>query len=202
MLLVRAPIVLGTPLAVAVAAAAAATAACGGSHASRPDRTVRTPTAHVLRTTCAQSWWPTSTTFENRAWRKDSVNAGPVTFLNAKLLARAPVQPNTSVKIRTLVQPRTPVTLTIDRDSQARAGFVPLSNGGAAGLEAAKPVARLDGCPGVPPAEQAVKGISDVGYPVSVAVARPTCVAIDVTPAGGSTQRIVLAIGVHACSVR
>jgi hypothetical protein len=155
-----------------------------------------------LRTTCAQSWWPTSTTFENRAWRSDSVNAGPVTFLNAKRLARAPVQPNTSVKIRTLVRPRTQLTLAIDRGSQARAGFVPLSNGGAAGLEAARPSARLDGCPGVPPAEQAVKGIADVGYPVSVAVAHAMCVPIDVTPAGGSTRRVVIAIGVHDCPAR
>jgi hypothetical protein len=195
MLLVRSTIVLGMP------PAAAVIAACGG-HASRPDRTVGTPVSHVLRTTCAQSWWPNSTTFENRAWRRDSVNAGPVTFLNAKRLAWAPVQPNTSVKIRTLVRPRTQVTLAIGRGSQARAGFVPLSNGGAAGLEAARPSARLDGCPGVPPAEQAVKGIADVGYPVSVAVARAMCVPIEVTPAGGLPRRVVLAIGVHDCSPR
>jgi hypothetical protein len=111
--LARSPIVLGVPL------AAASIAACG-SHASRPDPTVGTVASHVLRTTSAQSWWPTATTFENRAWRKDSLNVGPVTFLKAKRLARAPIQPNTSVKIRTPVHPGTQVTLAMAKGEPPR----------------------------------------------------------------------------------
>ena len=111
--------VLGAPL------VAAAIAACGGGHALRPERTVGTPASQVLRTTCAQSWWPNATTFQDRAWRKASVIAGPVTFMNAKRLARAAVEPNTSVKIRTLVRPRTSITLAIDRDSEGQAGVCP-----------------------------------------------------------------------------
>jgi hypothetical protein len=92
-----------------------------------------------------------------------------------------------------------PVTLAIDRGSQGRAGFVPLSNGGAIGLDAARPLARLDGCPGVLPARQAVKGLADVGYSVSIAIAGAMCVPIDVTPTNGSTRRVVLCDRRPAC---
>jgi hypothetical protein len=172
-------------------------AACGGGDAGPERRPPSTPAA--LRTSCSESWWPNATTFANRRWREQSLTAGPVTFLNAKRLAGVRITGRGSVKIRTLVRPRTPVTIAIARSARDLAGFVPMTNGGEAGIEASRPVLRLEGCDGVPRSEQAVAGLADVGFPVFVAAARKSCVPFEVTPAGGATSRVVISFGAGDC---
>lgn len=147
---------------------------------------------------CNSSYWPNETTFADRRWRAHSVTAGPVTFLNAKRLARAPVGEDVAVKIRTLVAPSTPVTIAIGRAARATAGFVPTLNG--ASFAAARPAMHLAGCDGVPPGEQVERGVADVGYPMSVVAQRAGCVPIDVTPDGGRSRRVVIALGVRSCA--
>jgi hypothetical protein len=174
-------------------------AACGGSDTAPKPQPAPERSPAVLRTTCSDSWWPNARTFADRRWREHSVTAGPVTFLNAKRLADIRITGHGSVKIRTLVRPRTAVTIAIDRTARRTAGFVPLTNGGEAGIEASRPVLRLEGCDGVPRTEQAVAGLADVGFPVSVAATRKSCVPLEVTPDGGPTSRVVISLGAGDC---
>ena len=104
-----------------------------------------------------------------------------------------------SVKIRTLVQPRTPVTIAIGRSARDVAGFVPMTNGGEAGIESSRPLLRLQGCDGVPRSGQAIPGLADVGFPVFIAAATKSCVPIEVTPDGGPTSRVVVSLGAGDC---
>ena len=127
------------------------------------------------------------------------MTAGPVTFLNARRLAGIRIARDGSAKIRTLVAPRTPVTIAIGRTARRTAGFVPLTNGGTAGIEASRPLLRLEGCDGVPPSEQAIRGLADVGFPVSVAATRKSCIPFEVTPDGGATSRVVVSLGAGDC---
>jgi hypothetical protein len=180
-----------------IASLAIGLAACGGADAGPKPRPPSTPA--VLRTTCSESWWPNATTFANHRWREQSVTAGPVTFLNAKRLAGIRISGRGSVKIRTLVRPRTPVTIAVARSARDLAGFVPMTNGGEAGIEASRPLLRLEGCDGVPRSEQAVAGLADVGFPVFIAAARKSCVPLEVTPEGGVTSRVVISLGAGVC---
>lgn len=190
---------LGGPLA---ALLGLALLSCGGGSASAPQEPAVVPPPAVLRTTCAESWWPTSATFTNRHWRAQSVFAGPVTFLNAKRLARLATDGEASVKIRTLVRPETPVTIAIGRRMRRTAGFVPLNNGGEAGIEASRPVLHLEGCTGVPRDSQALRGLSDIGFPVFVATTKAHCVDLEVTPEGRRTQHVVVSLGAGKCATR
>ena len=182
-----------------IAPLAVGLAACGGGDAGPKPQPPSAPPPAALRTSCSESWWPNATTFANRRWREQSLTAGPVTFLNAKRLAGIRITGRGSVKIRTLVRPRTPVTIAIARSARDLAGFVPMTNGGAAGIEASRPQLRLEGCDGVPRSEQAVAGLADVGFPVFVAAARRSCVPFEVTPDGGRTSRVVVSLGAGDC---
>jgi hypothetical protein len=175
--------------------------ACGGGGEQRATRPPARVSVEVLRIGCEQSWTPNRVTFANPRWRRESIRIGPVTLLNARRLARVHLRELGvgSVKIRTLVRPRTAVTLAIGREARDVAGFVPLSNGGVAGIDAAKPVLSLQGCPGVPRDAQVIRGLADVGYPVSVAVSTDRCVAIEVTEKGRPTQRRVVSFGAGRC---
>jgi hypothetical protein len=174
-------------------------AACGGGDTSPKPQPAPERAPAVLRTSCSDSWWPNARTFADRRWREHSVAAGPVTFLNANRLADIRIAGRGSVKIRTLVRPRTPVTIAIGRTARRTAGFVPLTSGGAAGFEAARPLLRLEGCDGVPRSEQAVPGLADVGFPISVAATSQSCVPLEVTPDGGPTSRVVVSLGAGDC---
>jgi hypothetical protein len=182
-----------------IAPLAVGLAACGGGDAGPQPQPPSAPPPAALRTSCSASWWPNATTFANRRWREQSLTAGPVTFLNAKRLADIRITGRGSVKIRTLVRPRTPVTIAIARSARDLAGFVPMTNGGAAGIEASRPQLRLEGCDGVPRSEQAVAGLADVGFPVFVAAARRSCVPFEVTPDGGRMSRVVVSLGAGQC---
>jgi hypothetical protein len=174
--------------------------ACGGTE--NASKTTSQPPASdaAFRTSCTESWWPTAATFTNHHWRKESVTVGPVTFLNVKRLASIRITGQGSVKIRTLVRPRTPVTIAIGRSARGTAGFVPMTNGGEAGIEASRPSLHLAGCDGVPPGEQAIRGLADVGFPVFVAATRKTCVPMEITPDGGPTHRVLVSLGAGRCS--
>src|SRR5438034_10660805 len=93
-------------------------AACGGGvHLAESDR--------VLRMSCDQSWVPNHKTFADRHWRRRSVRIGPVTFMLMRAAADIPVARYGSIKFRTLVEPNTPVTITIGKAAQRDVGFYP-----------------------------------------------------------------------------
>jgi hypothetical protein len=175
-------------------------AACGKGDGGSMQRPPSLPSPTVLRTSCSESWWPTDRTFANPRWREQSVTAPPVTFLNAKQLARVRITGRGSVKIRTLVQPETPVTIAIGRSARGTAGFVAMTNAGEAGIDASRPVLHLAGCAGVPRSEQAIRGLADVGFPVFVAATKKSCVPMEITPDGGPTRHVVVSIGAGSCA--
>jgi hypothetical protein len=141
-------------------------------------------------------------TFANHRWRKQSVTVGPVTLLNVKQLATIRITGRGSVKIRTLVRPQTAVTIAIGQSARGTAGFVPMTNAGEAGIDASRPILHLEGCDGVPPSEQAIRGLADVGFPVFVAATTKSCVPIEITPDGGPTRRVVVSFGAGKCPAR
>ena len=68
----------------------------------------------VVRESCDDSWVPTARTvvgFGN--WRRTSIRIGPITLMGAKTAAHRDVAAYGSIKFRTLVRPRTPVTVEI-----------------------------------------------------------------------------------------
>jgi hypothetical protein len=173
-------------------------AACGG--ASRPD----TPSAHKLQSVvsktlgvgCSLSWTPNRRTFANPSWQQDSVRLGPVILLDAKRLSSFPVARNHVLKIRTLVRPSTAVTIRIEpvrpRTSTLRLGAI----------DGAAPTARAlhyEGCSAVPREIRVIRRLPDVGYPMFIAVSRPSCATFTVETRGVSVHR-QLSLGAGSCS--
>lgn len=181
---------------------ALALAGCGVGDTGHKQPTTSAPAPGVLRTSCTDSWWPNATTFANRRWREQSVTVGPVTFLNVKRLATMRMTGRGSIKIRTLVRPQTPVTIAIGRSARGTAGFVPMTNAGEAGIDASRPLLHLAGCDGVPPSEQAIRGLADVGFPVFVAATTKSCMPMEITPDGGPTRHVVVSFGAGNCAKR
>src|SRR6059058_2054438 len=134
--------------------------ACGGGGSHGTADSAASVPREELRTGCSESWTPNARTFANRRWRSESIRIGPVTLLNVKRLARVHLRDLgvSSVKIRALVRPRTAVMIAIGHDARDVAGFVPLSNGGIAGIDAAKSSLSLQGCPAVPRDLQIIRG--------------------------------------------
>jgi hypothetical protein len=201
-------VVARSALATAVVALAAVQIACGhtGDKAERPSQPPSTKRA--MRLSCQRSWTPTPRTLVG-GWRQSSIRAGSVTLLLARRLAHAPIGGDgRAVKIPTLVHPRTPVTIAIGRSGRSTAGFVPLERSG----QTAVPMADtdgtllLEGCDAAPIEQRAdvpkrlrsVRELSDVGYPLTIAVARPACVALEITAAGRTIRRTI-SIGAGRC---
>ena len=99
-----------------VLAGAVASLVGAGTLASGCDsRSTPPKRAAVVRESCTDSWVPTAQTFVGfRDWRKTSIHVGPVTLMGAKTgAAHRDVAAYGSIKFRTLVRPRTPVTVEI-----------------------------------------------------------------------------------------
>jgi hypothetical protein len=193
---------------IAVVAVTAAAVGCGrSSDRLRPSRPASTEP--IMRLTCERSWTPSARTFGVGDWRRSSVRAESVTLLRARRLADAPIGADgRAVKIRTLVHPRTPVTIAIGRASRAIAGFVALERAGqAVPMAQTDGTLRLDGCDAAPVEQRAdvprrLRGVRELGYvgfPLTIAVARPACVALEIT-AGRATTRRTISIGAGRCA--
>jgi hypothetical protein len=204
---VRTVVTFGT-IATVVVALATAEFGCGNNSdkAERPSRPVSAERA--MHVTCERSWTPTLRTF-GAAWRQNSVRAGSVTLLQARRLAHAPIgNDGRAVKIRTLVHPRTPVTIAIGRSGRSIAGIVPLERSGqGVPMAETQGTLLLDGCD-VGPIEQradvpkrlrSLRELGDVGFPLTIAVARPACVPLEITTAGNTIRRTI-SIGAGRCA--
>src|SRR5919197_3516606 len=103
---------------VLVGAAACLVGAGCDSHGTRPKHVT------ILRESCNESWVPTADTFKGFAgWRQTSIRIGPITLMGAKVAARRDVAKYGSVKFRTLVRPRTRVTVEIGPEARSSVGF-------------------------------------------------------------------------------
>src|SRR5213078_4681645 len=105
-------------------------AACGGKDRSQatPSRDgaaapTRSPQGDpLLRLSCNQSWVPNRRTLADRHWRRRSVRMGPVTFMLMRSAAHMPAARYGSIKFRTLVEPNSPVRISIGEDARRDVG--------------------------------------------------------------------------------
>lgn len=154
-----------------------------------------------LRLSCDQSWVPNRRTFTDRRWRRRSIRMGPVTLMLARAAADIPVARYGSIKFRTLVEPNTPVTITIGEDAQRDIGFYPINVESSGELPPnAKPTLVLAGCPAVDRSLQVERGVRGVGYPVFLAVARNRCVPLEVRVRGRRPIQRVVSLGAGSCA--
>jgi hypothetical protein len=186
-------------------------AACGGkdrSHAA-PSREARAAQSQalegerVLRLPCDKTWVPNRRTFADPHWRRRSVRMGPVTFMLMRTAANLPVAAYGSIKFRTLVEPDTPVAIAIGAEARRDVGFyvTNVESGGQLPPNA-KPTLALAGCPAVDRSLRVERGVSGVGYPVFLAVARNRCVPLQVTVPGQRPIKRVVSLGAGSCAPR
>jgi len=160
------------------------------SHSTPPKRLA------AVRESCQESWVPTAETFKGyEPLSRTSVRIGPTTLMGARTAARRDVAAYGSIKFRTLVRPRTPVTVEIAQSARSAVGFVaPLDAERSIWPKHGAPLLRLASCPAnYPP----VHGVVAVGYPMFLRVRRNACVGFTVR-AGQSTRRTV-SIGAGRC---
>jgi hypothetical protein len=147
----------------------------------------------VVRESCTDSWVPTAQTFVGfRDWRRTSVRIGPITLMGAKTgAARRDVAAYGSIKIRTLVRPRTPVTVEIGPAARSAVGFIAPPDFQADLPKHGAPILRLAPCRAnfLP-----YRGIVQIGYPMFLRVRHNACVPFVV----GKTRRTV-SIGAGSC---
>jgi hypothetical protein len=168
--------------------AGAGTLASGCDSRSTPPK----PLA-VVRESCDDSWVPTAETFKGfgKDWRKSSVRIGPITLMGARAAARRDVAAYGNIKFRTLVRPRTPVTVEIGQAARSAVGFVPPPAYQPVWPKHGAPILRLAPCRAdfLP-----VRGLLLIGYPMFLRVRRNACVPLTV----GQTRRTV-SIGAGRC---
>jgi hypothetical protein len=160
-----------------------------------------TPPKHlaVVRESCAVSWVPTAETFKGfgKDWRRSSVRIGPITLMGARAAAHRNVAAYGSIKFRTLVRPRTPVTVEIGQAARSAVGFVappafqPVwPKHGAAILRLAP--CRADFLP--------VRGLLLIGYPMFLRVRHNACTQFKVSGTrSGRSARATVSIGAGRC---
>jgi hypothetical protein len=150
----------------------------------------------VVRVSCDASWVPTAETFKGyEPLRRTSIRIGPITLMGARAAARRDVAAYGSIKFRTLVRPRTPVTVEIGQAARSAVGFVaPIDAEHSIWPKHGAPILRLAPCPAnFPP----VRGVLRIGYPMFLRVRHNACVGFMVS-AGQSTRRTV-SIGAGRC---
>jgi hypothetical protein len=171
-----------------VCLAGAATLATGCDSGSKPPQRLA-----VVRESCAASWVPTTRTFVGfRDWRRTSIRIGPITLMGAKTAAHRDAARYGQIKFRTLVRPRTPVTVEIAPAARSAVGFVSTRDAGrSVWPKRGAPILRLAPCPAdFPP----VRGVLAIGYGMFLRVRHNACVPLTV----GQTRRTV-SIGAGRC---
>jgi hypothetical protein len=147
----------------------------------------------VVRESCATSWVPTAETFKGyEPLSRTSVRLGPITLMGTRVAARRDVAAYGSIKFRTLVHPRTAVTVEIGEAARSAVGFVaPADAERSIWPKHGAPLLRLEPCRANYPA---VRGVLAVGYPMFLRVRHNACVPLTV----GQTRRTV-SIGAGRC---
>jgi hypothetical protein len=182
----------------AVAAVAVAVVSVVGASCGKQDRTRQISTSSRIThdtsdvVSCAEAWVPNARTFANHEWRRGSQHLGPLTLLNSKELAPLNIGSGRTVKIRTLVRPRTEATLAISNvSSGARVGI--------GVTEAARStILSFSSCPPVPKYDRVISTIADNGFPLYISVTRPTCIEFTVSASG---QEVTRGVGIgRRCS--
>jgi hypothetical protein len=161
-----------------------------------------TPPKHlaIVRESCTDSWVPTADTFKGfSGWRRTSIRIGPITLMGAKTgAAHRDVAAYGSIKFRTLVRPRTPVTVEIAPAARSAVGFVAPPGFQTVLPKHGAPILRLAPCRAnfLP-----YRGIVEIGYPMFLRVRQNACVPLTVreTRSGRSTRGTV-SVGAGLCS--
>ena len=158
--------------------------------------------AQPLKRTCDESWVPNRRTFEGADWRRDAARAGPVTFLSVRPLERYQFSEGstTTLKIRLLVRPRTPVSISLDASVADAVGFVRFGGDEAPSVGPdAKTELELEGCPGTPANKRAIRDLADIGYPSLWRMSRPLCVPVRIESPGEPSVTATLGLGTQDC---
>jgi hypothetical protein len=172
----------------AVLLAGAAALATGCDSRSTPPKRLA-----VVRESCDHSWVPTARTFVGYGdWRRTSVRIGPITLMGAKTAAHRDIASYGQIKFRTLVRPRTPVTVEIGPAARSAVGFFAPPLFQPVLPKHGVPILRLAPCPAnfLP-----YHGLRAIGYPMFLRVRHNACVPLTV----GQKRRIV-SIGAGRCS--
>jgi hypothetical protein len=169
-------------------------AACDSHNTTKPK-----PVA-TLRESCNESWVPTADTFKGFAgWRRTSIRIGPITLMGAKTAARRDVAKYGSIKFRTLVRPRTPVTVEIGPEARSSVGFVaPADADRSIWPEHGAAILRLAPCAAnFPP----FHGLLAIGYPMFLRVRRNACVPFKVEETRvRRVTRATVSVGAGSCA--
>jgi hypothetical protein len=180
----------------AVALVGAATLATGCDSHSKPPKRLA-----VVRVSCDESWVPTAETFKGyEPLRWTSVRVGPITLMGARTAAHRDVAAYGNIKFRTLVRPRTPVTVEIGQAARSAVGFVaPADALHSVWPEHGAAILRLAPCAAdFPP----VRGLLAIGYPMFLRVRRNACVGFTVSRGSGRSARGTVSIGAGRCRGR
>jgi hypothetical protein len=133
-----------------------------------------------------------------------SVRIGPVTFLDARRAARAPLARRGGTKLPVLLEPNRDVTIAIAGEARDAAGFVAHYNGFPPGPgpvpDNAYAALRLEGCPPTPREVRIAPEIDGVFFATFMAIARDACVPLEVTPDRGRVIRRVVSLGAGRCT--
>jgi hypothetical protein len=154
----------------------------------------------VVRESCNDSWVPTAQTFVGfRDWRRTSVRIGPITLMGAKTAARhRDVAAYGSIKFRTLVRPRTPVTVEIAPAARSAVGFVAPPGFQTVLPKHGAPILRLAPCRAnfLP-----YHGVRLIGYPMFLRVRNNACVGMTVKETrSGRSARGTVSVGGGRCA--
>ena len=153
-----------------------------------------------MRESCNDSWVPTAETFVGfRDWRRTSIRVGPITLMGAKTgAAHRDVAAYGSIKIRTLVRPRTPVTVEIAPAARSAVGFVAPPGFQEVWPKHGAPILQLAPCRAnfLP-----YRGIVQIGYPMFLRVRHNACVPLTVRETrSGRSVRATVSIGAGRCA--
>ena len=154
----------------------------------------------IVREICDDSWVPTARTFIGYGdWRRTSVRIGPITLMGAKTgAAHRDVAAYGSIKFRTLVRPRTAVTVEIGQAARSAVGFVAPADADRSAWPAhGAAILRLAPCAAnFPP----VRGVSAIGYPMFLRVRHNACMPLTVRQTRtGRSARGTVSVGAGRC---
>lgn len=158
----------------------------------------------MQRLSCAAAFGSPQRAWFHARYPRWSLQIGPVTFLDVRRAARAPLARRGGAKFPVLLEPDRDVTIAIGREARDAAGFVALYNGFPAGPgpvpENAYAAVHLEGCPPMPREARVAPEIDGVFFATFMAIARDACVPLEVTPDGGRMVRRIVSLGAGRCT--
>jgi hypothetical protein len=181
--------------------------ACGGGASERDARPTPPPkplAPRVQQLPCAAGFGTPKREWFRARYPRWSLRVGPVTFLDVRRAAHAPLARRGGTKLPVLLAPNRKVTIAIGSGARDAVGFVkltnPFPNGPGPVPATAYAAVHLQGCPPIPREARVAPDIDGTFFATFVAIARAACVPLEVTPDGGRTIRRVVSLGAGRCA--